>query len=179
AHGIGLGQDDGSGLIVDGQEDHIRPGGLGAGELVVEVGLAGLGEGALIDDGHAPALRLGHKVVPDALGVGVVVAIDDGDLGVLKVLVDVLGGAGALVGIGEAHLEDVVVALDDVVAGAGGRQGEHPLLIGVGHHGQGGAGGDGAQQDLHSLVHQGVVGVDGSLGIAGVILADQAELDVA
>ena len=38
-------------------------GGLSGGQLDIEVGLAGLGEGALIDDFQAPGLRLGHKVV--------------------------------------------------------------------------------------------------------------------
>ena len=93
-------------------------------------------------------------------------------------LVNVLSGAAALVGVGEAHLVDVVVALDHIVAGGGGGEGEHPVLIGQRGHGQGGLGGDGAHQQLHPVVHQLVVGVDGGLRIVDVVGRDEVELDV-
>ena len=57
AHGVGLGQNDRGGGIVDGQEQQIGAGGLGTSQLDVEVGLAGLGEGALIDDVHTAGNR--------------------------------------------------------------------------------------------------------------------------
>ena len=38
AHGLGLREDDGSGLIVDGEEDEVSAGSLRTGELDGEVG---------------------------------------------------------------------------------------------------------------------------------------------
>ena len=68
--------------------------------------------------------------------------VDDGDLRTVEVLIDVLGGTGALVGVGEADLEHVIIVVDgnDIVAGGGGGQGEHPVLIGQRDHGKGPAG---------------------------------------
>lgn len=111
----------------------------------------------------------------------VIVFVDDGDLRTVEVLIDVLGGTGALVGVGEADLEHVVIVVDgnDIVAGGGGGQGEHPVLIGQRDHGKGRLGGDGAHQDLHAVVHQGVVGVDGGLSVVDVVLSHQLKLDVA
>ena len=99
-------------------------------QLDVEVGLAGLGEGALIDDVHTAGIGLCLEVVPDTDGVLVIVFVDDGDLRTVEVLIDVLGGTGALVGVGEADLEHVIIVVDgnDIVAGGGGGQGEHPVL---------------------------------------------------
>ena len=93
-------------------------------------------------------------------------------------LVDVLSGAAALVGVGEAHLIGVVVALDDIVTGGGGGEGKHPVLIGQRRHGQGGLGGDGTHQQLQALVHQLVVGVDRGLGVVDVVSGDELKLDV-
>ena len=84
---------------VDGQEQQIGAGGLGTSQLDVEVGLAGLGEGALIDDVHTAGIGLCLEVVPDTDGVLVIVFVDDGDLRTVEVLIDVLGGTGALVGV--------------------------------------------------------------------------------
>ncbi|CAN4035735.1 Multidrug export protein mepA, partial [Dysosmobacter welbionis] len=181
AHGVGLGQNDRGGGIVDGQEQQIGAGGLGTSQLDVEVGLAGLGEGALIDDVHTAGIGLCLEVVPDTDGVLVIVFVDDGDLRTVEVLIDVLGGTGALVGVGEADLEHVIIVVDgnDIVAGGGGGQGEHPVLIGQRDHGKGRLGGDGAHQDLHAVVHQGVVGVDGGLSVVDVVLSHQLKLDVA
>ena len=56
----------------------------------------------------------------------------------------------------EQDLEHVVIVVDgnDIVAGGGGGQGEHPVLIGQRDHGKGRLGSDGAHQDLHAVVHQ-------------------------
>src|SRR5699024_10376036 len=99
------------------------------------------------------------------------------DLLAQALVIDVLGGGQALVGVGEAHLVHAVLALDHVGGGAGGGQGEDA----VGHGQLGGAdaglGGDGAQRDLHAPVLQGVVGVDRGLGDVHVVLVVQLELD--
>ena len=105
-----------AGGIVDGQEQQVGAGGLGTSQLDVEVGLAGLGEGALIDDVHAAGIGLCLEVVPDTDGVLVIVFVDDGDLRTVEVLIDVLGGTGALVGVGEADLEHVVIVVDGMTS---------------------------------------------------------------
>lgn len=76
-----------------GRNSRSAAGGLSGGQLHVEVGLAGLGEGALIDDAHAAGVGLGLEVVPDADGILVVVLVDDGDFGIGEVLIDILRGA--------------------------------------------------------------------------------------
>lgn len=75
----------------------------------------------------------------------VVVAVDDGDLGVRHIGAHVGGRAGALVGVGEAHLEHVVLARDDVGGGGAGGQGEDAVVVDLGGYADGGAGGDGAR----------------------------------
>ena len=179
AHALGLVQDDGVGLVVGGQEDQIRALALGVGQLHGEVALGVLGEGALADDLQAHLAGLGHEGVPDALGVSVVVAVDDAHLRPGHVLGDIVGGANALVGVGEADLEHVVLAADDVGGGGGGGQGKYPVVVDLSGHGDGGAGGDGAHQDLHAPVHQGVVGVDGGLAVGHVVLGLELKLDAA
>ena len=96
--GLGLGEDDGSLLIVDGQEHDGGAGALGGVDLDGEVRGGVGGEGALGDDVHTLGGSFGLEGVADALGVGVVVLIDDGHVLTGKVLGNVVGGAGALVG---------------------------------------------------------------------------------
>ena len=175
-HGLGLGQDNGSGLVVDGQEHGVSAGGLGRGQLDGEVGGGVLGEGAFIDDLDALVCGLGHEGVTDALGVSVVIAVDHGHLGAGHVGAHIDGGAAALVGVGEAELEHIVLTGGHVGGGGGGSQGKDPLLIDLGRNGDGGAGGDRAYQNLHTPVHQAVIGVDGGLTVGHVVL--KLELDL-
>src|SRR5699024_10773125 len=117
------------------------------------------------------------ELVADAGGVHVFVLPDDEDALAQAPDVDVLGGGGALVVIGEAHLEHVVLVRDDRGRGGGGSQGEDPILEVQGGSAHAGGGGDGAQGDLHPPLLQGVVGVDGGLGHVHVVLIAQVELD--
>ena len=95
------------------------------------------------------------------------------------VLGDVVSGGNALVGVGEADLEDVVLALGNVGGGGGGGQHEGAVIVaGIGN-GDGSAGGGGADEDLHAPVHHGVVGVDGLLAVGLVVLLLILELDLA
>src|SRR5699024_1921932 len=99
AHAVGLGQDQGSGLIVHGQEDQVSAVVLGVGHLDGEVGVVAVGEGGVADDLQAAGSSLFQEGVVDALGVHVVVLPDDGDLGAQTLLSDVLGRGSALVGV--------------------------------------------------------------------------------
>ena len=179
AHGVGLGEDQRGGLIVHGQEDQVGALLLGVGELDGKV-IGGVGgEGGVAHDVQTQLLRLGHKLVLDAGGVHIVVLPDDVHVLAQVLLIDILGGGQALVGVGEAHLEHVVFVGDDVGGGGGGGQGEDPVLEVVLGGGDAGLGGDGAQGDLHAPVLQVVEGVDGGLRHVLVVLIVQLELNVA
>ena len=115
----------------------------------------------------------------DAFGVHVVVLPDDGDLGAQILLVNVTGSSGALVGVHEAHLEHVILALGGSLGRGRGGQGKDPVRIVLHGGGFAGLGGDGAQGELHAPVLQGVVGIDGLFGVVHVVLIAQLELDVA
>ena len=94
-------------------------------------------------------------------------------------LLDVVGRGLALVGVGEAGLEHVVAALGHLGGGGGGGQLEDAVVKGLGGHGHAGGSGGGAVQHLHPLALQVVIGVDGLLGIALVILKVQGKLQAA
>ena len=152
AHGLGLAEDDGGGLIVDGEEHEVGAGVLGGGELNGEVRGGGIGEGGLGDDLES-ALGFGflHEGIADALGVSVVVTIDNSDLCARHVLGDVVSRAGALVGVGEADLEDVVLILGHIGGGSG--RGQHKGAVGVRlvGNGQGSAGGGAPLRELFEI----------------------------
>ncbi len=179
AHVIGLGKDGGSGGVVDGQEHEIGAGGLRSGQLNGEVSGGVVGEGAFVNDLDGLFAALSHEAVADALGVSVIVAVDHGDLRIGEVLGHVVSGSGALVGVGEADLEHIVLAVDDVRGGSGGSQAEHAVGVSLGGNGDGGAGGHGADLDLHTPVEQGVVGIDGLFAVSLVVLALQLKLHAA
>ena len=80
AHGVGLGQDQGSSIIVDGQEQQVGPGLLGLGQLHGKIVLAVRGEGRIAHYVQAKSLSLSHKLILDAGGVVVVALPDDKDL---------------------------------------------------------------------------------------------------
>ena len=163
---------------MDGQEQEVGAGVAGSGELDVEVGGGGVGEGAFIDNGNALVGGFLHKGVTDALGISVVVAVDDGDLCAGEVVGKVVSGGNALVGVGEADLEGIVLVSDEVDGGAGRGEQEGALVIGLGSDRDAGAGGDRSEQDLHAPVHQGVVGVDGLVaGVGFIVLRLELKLD--
>ena len=114
----------------------------------------------------------------DALRVGVIVAVQHGDLGVRHVFGDVVSGGNALVGVGEADLEHIVLAGGHVHSGSGGRDHEGALAVADISHSHGSTGGGGADQNLHAPVHQLVVGVGGLFAVGLVILALELKLDL-
>ena len=113
AVGVRLIQDCGGRRAVDGQEHKI-------GAFVLRVvklhGVVnGVGVAAhLGNDIQAEDLRLIDEVLINAVGVGAGVIVDHGDLGVGHMLVDVLRRGAALIGVGEADLEHIVLARGDL-----------------------------------------------------------------
>ena len=106
----------------------------------------------------------------DTLGVRVVILVDDGNLAFRHVGRNIGRRAAALVGVGEAELEHVVLPISHVGGGGGRRQHEYVILIGLRRDGDGGACGDGACENLHSPVEQDVVRVHGGLAVGDVVL---------
>ena len=93
-------------------------------------------------------------------------------------LKDVVSGGNALIGVGEADLEHIVFIGGHVGRGGGGGQHEGAVIVADVGHSDGRAGGGGANQDLQAMVHHGVVGVDGLLAIALIVLLLELELDL-
>ena len=79
----------------------------------------------------------------------------------------------------EADLVDIVLSFSDFCR-RGGRR-ELKNAIGISHRGNGDAGlcGSSAHEDLHTPVHQIVVGVDGFFDIVLIVLRVQRELNAA
>ena len=96
-----------------------------------------------------------------------------------------------MVGVGEAHLEHIVLpgdghiafriclTADNIGGGGGGSQLKDPVRIGLGGNGDTGSRGGGAHQNLHAPVLQVVVGVDGLLGVVLVVLPVDLKLNAA
>ena len=166
-------------LVVDGQEHQVGPGLLALGDLGGQVALVVGREGRLRDNVQPQLGGVGRKGLVDAGRVRVGRVIDDADAGAQAVGADVVGGRNALVGVGEAHLEDVVAGQGHVLR-RGGR-GQHKQVVGrsLRADGQARVARDGAQQDLHAPVLQVVVGVQRGLGVAGVVLKLELEHGVA
>ena len=144
-----------------------------------EVGVGVIGEGLLSHDLQAHLGGLGDEALGDAGGVGVAVVVDHSHLGSQAIFRHIVGSGDALVGVSEAHLEDVILAGSDVGGGSGGSQLKVALVEGLSSHGDAGSGGGAAIDDLHAVALQGVVGVDGLLSVTLVILKLQGELDTA
>ena len=88
--GCGLREDEGSGLVVHGQEHELRAFRLRIGDLDGEVGVVAIGKGGVAHDLDAELVAGGLEGLVDALGVNVVVLPDDGDLGGEALVGDVL-----------------------------------------------------------------------------------------
>ena len=94
-------------------------------------------------------------------------------------LADVLGGSGALVGVVEAELINVVLTFRDLGGACRGGQGEDTILVGLSGNGDTGGGGYGTDESLHAPVNQIVVSVDGLFSVVFVILRVEVDLDAA
>ncbi len=86
---------------------------------------------------------------------------------------DVLRGSLALVGVGEADLEHVVLVLDNGGGGSGGGQEEHAVGVALSARGFAWLRGGGAQDHLRAGVQSGVVGVDDLFHVVLVVFVDQ------
>ena len=86
---------------------------------------------------------------------------------------DILGGSGALVRVGKANLEDVVLILNDVDRGSGRSQEEHTVRVSLGACGFTGLGSGGTEDHLGTGVQRGVVSVDDFFNVVLVVLIDQ------
>ena len=158
--------------VVDRGENHRRALFLGLGELVGEGGLRIVLEGLLVDDLELGLGSLLLERIGDAGRIGVAGVVEQNELLVAVVGSEELSSVNALVGVGEAHLEDIGLALGDV-RGRSGR-GDHEdlgiLRCDLGH-GNGSAGGGGADERLHAPVGKGIERGDGLLAVGDVIFA--------
>ncbi|MCY1303780.1 hypothetical protein D9M68_747770 [compost metagenome] len=135
--------------------DDLGAGGADLGDQRVEVFLA-TGQAFVQDFLHAALGQLRLGGVGQALTVGVLV-VDDGDLGGLEFVDDVVAGDDALLVVTAAHAE-------------------HAGEAALGHHGVGGAGGDG--DDAGFVVDLGRRDGGGGAEVPdhadGLVLVDQA-----
>ena len=177
AQGLGLVQNQRGGGVVNGQEHQIGFGILGLGQLHGEIGVGVIGEGGHGDNLQADLIGGSLEGIVDTGGVGVAVVVDDGHLAAQVVILDVVGGGNALVGVGEADLEHVVLTGGNVGGGSGGGQLEVAGGVGLSRHGHTGGGSGAAVDDLGAVADEGVVGVDGLLGITLVVLEVQLKLE--
>ena len=179
AQGLGLVQNQRGGGVVNGQEHQIGFGVLGLGQLHGEIGVGVIGEGGHGDDLQADLIGGSLEGIVDTGGVGVAVVVDDGHLAAQIVILDVVGGGNALVGVGEADLEHIVLTGGDVGGGSGGGQLEVAGGVGLSRHGHTGGGSGAAVDDLGAVADEGVVGVDGLLSVTLVVLEVQLKLEAA
>jgi energy-coupling factor transporter ATP-binding protein EcfA2 len=128
-----------------------------------------------VNEGEIVAL-LG-KGVGNARAVRIAGVVEQGDLGVCVLLGQKLRGTRAHGGVGEADLEDRGLVLGDIERRGGRRDHEH-VVGNLTRDGNGGTGGDGADERLHSPVAQGIEGVDGFLAVGDVVLGLKRELEV-
>ena len=174
-----LGQNHRCRLIVNGHEHQISAGILRSGQLHGEVGIGIIGKGALVDNVQTLSCSLRNEGIPDALRICVIVAVNHGNLLAGHVGSDVGCGAGALVGVGKADLEHIVLAVNDVGGRCRGRQAEHTVIVGFCGNSQSRTGGGGSDQNLHTVVQQLVICVNGGLAVGYVILEHQFNLSAA
>ena len=124
----------------------------------------------------------------DTLGIVVIVLIDDTDLGSeISVCGDVVSTCNSLVGVCEAHLEDISESAGKVVgireddggvrSGRGDRE-DLVLCIGRGNR-CAGSGSNSCKGNLHTPVLQNAVSGDCLLGIVCVVLHIELELNSA
>ena len=122
---------------------------------------------------------LSGEGVVDAGGVCVAVVVDDSDLCICKMLGNVLGGSGALVGVVEADLIGVVLVSGDIGGRSRGGQGEDTIQIGLSGNSNTRSGGNAAAENLHTPVHEVVVSVDGLFCVVLVVLSVELNLEAA
>ena len=136
-------------------------------------------EGLLVDNLELGLSGLGLKRICNARRIGVAGVIEQHELLVRILLRQELGSVDTLVGVGEANLEDAILALGNVLGGRG--RGDHERLGVVttlcGNGNRRTRGGR-ADEGLHAPVEQGVEGVDGLLAVSLVVLglADKRQL---
>src|SRR5699024_5664095 len=158
AHVGGLGQDLAHVLVVVGAVDHFGAGVQDGGQLGLEVHVAG-GVSVGGDDLAAVGLELGLKVAGQALVVVGAGLVDHSGLGVAQLVGGVIGHLHALERVGEGGAEHVGVdgvglgVVGDGLGGSGCGDHGHIVVLGLSHNGQGGGGGDVADQSGDALVH--------------------------
>ena len=176
---VGVGQNLRSLGVVDRQEHQISTGVLALGHLGGQVGLVVGGEGSGGHNLNAQLSGLLAEALVQAGGVVVGGVVDDTDLGTGELGGYQLSGGSALVGVGEAHLEDVVTGQSQRLGGGGGSQVEHVVGGGLGSHSQSGTGGNLTGHDLHTPVLQHVVSGNGLLAVSLIVLSVELDLQTA
>ena len=177
AHVARILEQNGRRRVINRRKDERGAGLFGLSQLVGKargrVVLKGLG----VDDIELGLLGLLGKGIGNARAVRIAGVVEQGDLGVCVLLSQELRGARAHGGIGEADLEDRGLVLGDVERR--GRRRDHEHVVGnLARDGDGGTGGDGADERLHAPVAQGIEGVDGLLAVGDVVLGLKRELEV-
>ncbi len=171
AHVLGVLEQDGRRRVVDRRKDHGGAGLLGLGQLVRKARGGVVLKGLLVNNLELGLSGLGLKGICDARRIGVAGVIEQHELLVRILLRQELGSVDTLVGVGEANLEDAILAVGDVLGGRG--RGDHERLgvvTALGGNGNRRTRGGRADEGLHAPVEQGIEGVDGLLAVGLVIL---------
>ena len=175
SHGRGLFQNQRRLRIVDGQENHIRAGIFGFLNLHREVGFVIRIKGIRRNDLQLLSGRFGFEALIDTGRIRIGVIINDSNFGRQFVTGDVFGRFHALVGVGEAHAERVVV-FHALGRRTGGSQLEHIVRFGFVGNSHAGVTGNRTHQQVHAPVFQIVVRIDGFFRIVFIILEFEFDL---
>ena len=147
------------------------------GQLYRKVGCGILSKGTLIYDLDALSCCLCNEGIADDLRISIIVTVDDSYLLACHMLCDIVGGAGALVRVGEADLEYIVLVLDDICGRARRSEHKHLILCSLSGYCDGRAGGNRSYKSLHAPVNKRIVCVDCGLAVGNIILALELKLN--
>ena len=92
---------------------------------------------------------------------------------------NILSGSGALVGVGEAYLEHIVLTVYNVKGGCRRSDLKDPVAVAFRRNCDTGLSGNGAEDYLHAPILKGVVSVNGFLCVVLIILKLQLKLSAA
>ena len=109
-HSLSLSENQTCGLVVHGQEYELCAFGLSFGELDGKICVVAVSKSCLADDFESCCWSFLHESITDALREDVVILPDHCDFLGESFAGDVLCACSALVGINEAHLENVILA---------------------------------------------------------------------
>ena len=107
-HSVRLCEDQGCGIIVNGQEKDVCACFLSFAKLYCEVLRVGIIKGSLVNDGEVLGACLSYECIVNALGIVVIILVDDSYLAAqISMSGDIVRACSSLVGVCEAHLENI------------------------------------------------------------------------